>query len=121
MDAHEFLKKVAPAAQRSRLAPFWNDIATLRENDCTLEQVRAFLAANGVQISIAGLSKYIKRREEGKAQPSRSTPAAAAPQVQAPTESGQTAETRRITNPADIRKARNREINLEDFSNPEKE
>lgn len=64
MDADEFLKKVTPAAQRSRLAPFWNDITKLRENGCTLEQVCEFLAANGVQISIAGLSKYIKRRDE---------------------------------------------------------
>lgn len=64
MDANEFLKKVTPAAQRSRLAPFWNDITKLRENNCTLEQVCEFLAANGVQISIAGLSKYIKRRGE---------------------------------------------------------
>lgn len=64
MDANEFLKKVTPAAQRSRLAPFWNDITQLRDSNCTLEQVCEFLAANGVQISIAGLSKYIKRREE---------------------------------------------------------
>jgi len=64
VDANEFLKKVTPAAQRSRLAPFWNDITQLRDSNCTLEQVCEFLAANGVQISIAGLSKYIKRREE---------------------------------------------------------
>lgn len=64
MDANEFLKKVKPAAQRSKVAPFWNDITKLRESGCTLEQVCEFLAANGVQISIAGLSKYIKRREE---------------------------------------------------------
>jgi hypothetical protein len=64
VDANEFLKKVTPAAQRSRLAPFWSDITKLRGSGCTLEQVCEFLAANGVQISIAGLSKYIKRREE---------------------------------------------------------
>lgn len=64
MDANEFLKKVTPAGQRSRLAPFWNDITKLRQSGCTLEQVCEFLAANGVQMSIAGLSKYIKRREE---------------------------------------------------------
>lgn len=64
MDANEFLKKVTPAAHRSRLAPFWNDITKLRENNCTLDQVRDFLAANGVVISVAGLSNYIKRRDE---------------------------------------------------------
>ena len=139
MDANEFLKKVTPAAQRSRLAPFWNDITKLRENGCTLEQVCEFLAANGVQISIAGLSKYIKRRDEKgekaervhapdsqqKAQrvhaASGADSPAAAPQVLTPKESGQTAEPRKITNPADIRKARKREIDLSDFSEPEKE
>ena len=64
MDASEFLKKITPAAKRSRLAPFWEDIKKLRQSGCTLEQVCEFLAANGVQMSIAGLSKYIKRREE---------------------------------------------------------
>jgi hypothetical protein len=64
VDANEFLKKVTPAVQRSRLAPFWGDITKLRDSGCTLEQVCEFLAANQVQISIAGLSKYIKRREE---------------------------------------------------------
>lgn len=62
MDANEFLEKTTPTAQRSRLAPFWNDITMLREKGCTLKQVCEFLAINGVQISIAGLSMYIKRR-----------------------------------------------------------
>ncbi len=48
MDANEFLKKVTPAGQRSRLAPFWNDITKLRQSGCTLEQVCEFLAANGL-------------------------------------------------------------------------
>lgn len=66
MDANEFLKRVKPAAKRSRLAPFLDDINKLRGEGCTLDQVREFLAANGVEISVAGLSKYIKR-QEGKA------------------------------------------------------
>ena len=64
MDENEFLKKVTPAVKRSRLAPFWEDIKKLRMSGCTLEQVCEFLSINGVQMSIAGLSKYIKRREE---------------------------------------------------------
>jgi len=64
VDANEFLKKVTRAGSVARLAPFWNDITKLRQSGCTLEQVCEFLAANGVQMSIAGLSKYIKRREE---------------------------------------------------------
>ena len=74
MDANEFLKKVTPAVKRSRLAPFWEDIKKLRMSGCTLEQVCEFLSINGVQMSIAGLSKYIKRREE-KASSATTTPA----------------------------------------------
>lgn len=64
MDADEFLKRVEPAAKRSRLAPFLDDIKKLRGEGCTLDQVREFLAANGVTISVAGLSKFLKRQEE---------------------------------------------------------
>lgn len=63
MDTNEFLKNVTPAVKRSRLVPYWDDIAKLRASNCTLSQVCGYLRENGVQISIAGLSKYIKRRE----------------------------------------------------------
>lgn len=89
VDAAEFLKKVTPAGQRSRVAPFWNDITKLRESGCTLEQMCAFLAENGVQISIAGLSKYIKRREE-KGEGER---------VHASVSSGQTTQGQRLPAP----------------------
>lgn len=41
VDANRFLKKVTPAGQRSRLAPFWNDITKLRQSGC-IEQVCEF-------------------------------------------------------------------------------
>ena len=63
MDTNEFLKNVTPAVKRSRLVPYWDDIAKLRASNCTLSQVCGYLRENGVQISIAGLSKYMKRRE----------------------------------------------------------
>ena len=123
MDANEFLKKVTPAGQRSRLAPFWNDITKLRQSGCTLEQVCEFLAANGVQMSIAGLSKYIKRREEKGGSPDLKPgfghdqkPAAAKPQpAQAPQQEPAGEPQARITNPADIRKSRRRDIDLDDL------
>lgn len=62
MNANEFLRKVTPAAKRSRLTPYWDEVVKLRDSHCTLGQVCCFLQENGVQISIAGLSKYIKRR-----------------------------------------------------------
>jgi DNA-binding transcriptional MerR regulator len=45
------------------MADYWDDIKKLRAAGCTLEQVREFLAANGVAVSVAAISKYIKRRE----------------------------------------------------------
>lgn len=64
MNANEFLENVKPARPRSRLAPFWTDITTLRARGCTLAQVKVFLAKNGVEVSIAAISKYIKKMEE---------------------------------------------------------
>ena len=90
VSADEFLQTVTPGAQRSRLAPFWNDITKLRESGCTLAQVCEFLAVNGVPISKAGLSKYIKRRQE-KQGPGARTPSAPADE---PPEASQIAQDR---------------------------
>jgi len=62
MDADSFLKQNAPRP-RSAMADYWDDIKKLRAAGCTLEQVREFLAANEVVVSVAAISKYIKRRE----------------------------------------------------------
>jgi hypothetical protein len=64
LEVNEFLRNITPAATRSRLAPYWEDITKLRESNCTLGQVCAFLKGNGVHISVVGLSTYIKRRKE---------------------------------------------------------
>lgn len=123
MDAQEFLSRVTPGKQQSRLTPFLADITMLRQHGCTLEQVCEFLAANKVQISIAGLSKFIKRREDSP-DASRgsfaSTPAPAAltaPAIPTLHEEAAAELSTRITNPADVRKASRREINLEDYGN----
>lgn len=63
MDADDYLKAVPPASRRSKLAPWLADIRKLRANGYTLEQVREFLSQNGVEISIAGVSAYVKRME----------------------------------------------------------
>ncbi len=67
MNTDEFLKRVTPAAKHSRLAPYWSQIKELRLRNCTLSQVCEFLKENGVVITIAGLSKYITRREQKEA------------------------------------------------------
>ena len=120
MDVLEFLSKVTPGKQHSRLAPFLADITLLRQHGCTLEQVCEFLATNDVQISIAGLSKFIKRREEGPAvAPSPHPEAVAATARAAPATQVESAHepSTRITNPSDVRKASRRKINLEDYGN----
>ena len=122
MDALEFLSKVTPGKQHSRLTPFLADITLMRQHGCTLEQVCEFLATNNVQISVAGLSKFIKRREEGSAtSPALHRDAGAATARGAPAKQVELAHepptSTRITNPADVRKASRREIKLEDYGN----
>lgn len=172
MDADEFLKTITPAVQRSRLAPFWDDIVKLRAHGCSLDQVCQFLAANQVQISITGLSKYIRRREAGlpeRAKVKEGAVSARSAQGTSSTEqenegegerlvpshdprdldrifsnkpdlaalakiakdnrkaekqaaknaanSAQPEEARKITNPAELRQHRKREINLDDYMN----
>lgn len=63
MNADEFLKRVQPGVRRSRLAPYVADIRKLRESGCTWDQVRMFLQENGVSVSIAALSEYMRRQE----------------------------------------------------------
>ena len=120
MDALEFLSKVTPGKQHSRLTPFLADITLLRQHGCTLEQVCEFLATNNVQISVAGLSKFIKRREEGLANtpsPHQEGGAVAARAALATQVESAHEPSTRITNPSDVRKASRREINLEDYGN----
>lgn len=120
MDALEFLSKVTPGKQHSRLTPFLADITMLRQHGCTLEQVCEFLATNNVQISVAGLSKFIKRREEGpgaSTSPHQKTGAAKARAAFATQVEPAHEPSTRITNPSDVRKASRREINLEDYGN----
>ena len=117
MDALEFLSRVTPRKQHSRLDPFLADITLLRQRGCTLEQVCEFLAVNNVQISIAGLSKFIKRREEEPGAPHREAGATTSPATPATQAEPAHEPSIRITNPADVRKASRREINLEDYGN----
>ena len=114
MNADEFLKSVTPARQRSRLAPHWGDIVKLRAHGYSLVQICQFLAANQVQISVAGLSQYI-RRQEAKGM------VVIGPEKRPLSEKPKDApeDTRKIINPATLRDVRKREINLDDYLNTE--
>jgi len=79
MKAEEFLKRITPAARRSKLAPHFEDINKLRAAGCTLDQVCEFLRENGVTMTVAGLSAYL-RRQGG---PDRQTNTSSRPAAQA--------------------------------------
>ncbi|MCL9842444.1 hypothetical protein PP715_23975 [Ralstonia solanacearum] len=61
MSAADFLKQVTPAARRSKLFPWAADIRMLRDAGCSLSQIRAFLAQNGVSVAVSTLNAFIAR------------------------------------------------------------
>lgn len=63
MDIEEFEKQVPPKAKRSRLEPFAAQIFALKAKGYTNEQVRDWLASNGEKVSVEGVRKFIKSRE----------------------------------------------------------
>lgn len=115
MDADDFLKKVAPSVHRSRLSPHWEDIVKLRAHGCTLDQVRTFLAAHQVEVTRAGLSQYIRHRvaREALGRVSNHVAVTESPVKKIGTSVAE--DTRKISNPADLRKSRKREIDLDDY------
>lgn len=60
MDIDEFLKTEPPGMRRSRLLPYAREIAVLKAEGYTNEQVGKWLAANGVQISTEGVRYFVK-------------------------------------------------------------
>lgn len=64
MEINEFKKSTRPARTSSPLDKFFSEIFSLRNDGYTLDQIRVFLEKNGITVSRAGLSQYIKRREK---------------------------------------------------------
>lgn len=131
MDIEEFEKKVQPRAKRSRLEPFQAQIFELKAKGYANWQVCDWLAANDLKVSQEAVRKFVKSRE-GKvvtahsSLPGQAEKQAAVPQVLTPEKdigpvSTAPGEKRKINNPADIRSARKREVNLEDYSDKEGE
>lgn len=83
MSAADFLKQVTPAARRSKLFPWAADIRMLRDAGCSLSQIRAFLAHNGVSVAVSTLNAFIARHLPEE-------PAAAVVSKAAPVEEGTT-------------------------------
>lgn len=61
-EVDQFLKTVTPAAKRSRLMPYENQIKKLREDGCSLRQICQFLSGLGITVSIPGLWKFINKQ-----------------------------------------------------------
>jgi glutamyl/glutaminyl-tRNA synthetase len=67
MDVSEFTARVAPGKKVSKLAPFARQIGELRTKGYTLDQVREWLAQNGLEVSREAVRKFINRHGEAVA------------------------------------------------------
>ena len=64
MDAATFFENRPPGFNnRSKISPFRNDILEYKKRGYTLVELQEFLAANGIKISLAVISAYIRRMQ----------------------------------------------------------
>lgn len=62
MDAATYFENRPPSfKKRSKISPFGSDILTYKNRGYTLVELQEFLASNGIMISLAGISAYIRR------------------------------------------------------------
>ena len=59
----DFMDSTRPAQRQSKLLGYREDIRIARANKYTLAQICQWLKKNGVEVSIKGLSKFIKTQE----------------------------------------------------------
>lgn len=62
IETTEFLKKITPSAKKGKLEPFALQILELRAEGCSFKQISEFLNQNGVQVSIAFLSRFVDKK-----------------------------------------------------------
>lgn len=62
IETTEFLKKITPSAKKGKLEPFSLQILELRAEGCSFKQISEFLSQNGVQVSIAFLSRFVDKK-----------------------------------------------------------
>lgn len=113
MDVEEFLL----TANRSKLDRFEKEIFQLVDRGVSIRKIQKFLTLNNVTTSLANIHGYIKRRQKNRSQKSTATlqPENARAALSSAAASD-TETTRKIATPADIRRARKREIDLSDYS-----
>lgn len=61
MDVEEFTRQVKPRKNGSQLFPFKHEIGDLKRQGYSDEQIREWLAKNGVAVSRENVRKFIKR------------------------------------------------------------
>jgi len=62
LELDEFVKQNTPAARSwSKLAPYLGDMQCLRDKGYSHKQIQSYLATKGVEVSIPGISSYLKR------------------------------------------------------------
>lgn len=69
LTVNDFLSREKPkggGVRRSRLAPFDRDLRKLKKEGYSLEQMREFLQANDVQVTVAGISAYLNKSVQAK-------------------------------------------------------
>lgn len=65
MDIEEFVQKHQPGMRTSRLDKYAKEIKALKEKKYTDEQIREWLATNGLQISREAIRRYVKKLMDG--------------------------------------------------------
>jgi hypothetical protein len=65
MDIEEFVQKHQPGMRTSRLDKYAKEIKALKEKKYTDEQIREWLATNGLQISREAIRRYVKKLTAG--------------------------------------------------------
>ncbi|GEM_PF-2219074 len=63
MNVEDFLKQNKPASG-SKLAPFLNDLRRLRSLGYSLRQVKSYLEAQEVYVSVQNISAYLQRHQD---------------------------------------------------------
>jgi hypothetical protein len=61
MDIEKFMQQTPPKAMRSRLVPYVQQIILLKTKGYSNKQVREWLSANGMEISLEGLRLFINK------------------------------------------------------------
>lgn len=121
MDKEEFERTQPPAKlTRSKLDPYADQLFDLRRKGYVLRQLKEWLAENKVEVQLETIRKFLNAREKFYEPPTTKVEVPLAEKPGNPRAVGKEKvgdnQGKRITNPVEVRKARSRNINLDDYS-----